>query len=256
MILKNIHVMSKGEILNWLSIMLLSCLHIIHSGSFILILFCWTLIIIITGNAKRVAFSKSVVFGVILRRSLYVFPLLFPFLVFFDRDFFEAFNFNSWLILGGLLGITSILPKINEWKIFLSKDFISLTRKKEKFDYLTMIYVLVGGAITEELFFRLFIVSIAMNELSYFFAAILSAFFFFLYHFSAKWSSKFSLYDFSLQFTFGFLSSMLFIFSGSILPSIVAHIIYNSPHILLNLKSLMQFHYENVIQGDTNEKCN
>lgn len=236
--------MSYGELLNWLSILFLSALAYRYNDAYLPILFFWTMLIIIIGNARRIQTKKLSTYVFCVRRSMYVVPLFIVLLFNYDvNEVYDVSNISllTWLILGLTLGIITFLPKLNTWKIFLSEDFILLTSKKKAIDYLTMVYVLVGGAIGEEVFFRMFIIGSTL-ESSIKISIAISTFLFFLYHFGSKWSYKFEYYDYLVQILFGILSGLLYFLSNSILPSILAHLVYNSPHVILNLKSYYVFY--------------
>ncbi|WP_163193740.1 CPBP family intramembrane glutamic endopeptidase [Clostridium thermarum] len=157
-----------------------------------------------------------------------------------------------WCVLGALLGVLLILPKINEWKIMLSRDMIEFSRKRDRFHYFSQSLMLIGAAITEEIFFRNYVIGYIDNA-PHTLSVMLSCGLFFLNHFGLKWNSQFSTYDYIIQIVFGTASSILFIMSKSILPSIIAHTIYNSQFVLLSVKTYI-YHYI-IVPNIEGENC-
>jgi len=242
-------VMKLNEILLWLSIIVLSAMAYLLDTRYSIILIFWAIIIVSAGNAKRFYSKSHIVISTIIRRSIYVVPFLFPLITDFSLSI-KANNLKYWCLLGFVIGILLILPKINEWRIMLSKDMIEFTPKREKVDYYTQIAMLIGAAIAEEIFFRNFVIGYIAN-VPYIYSVLLSCGLFFLNHFGVKWNDKFEIYDYSIQIIFSIISSIIFIVSGSIIPSIIAHIVYNSPPVLLTIKSC-GFHYTNKDRGKNN----
>jgi hypothetical protein len=167
------------------------------------------------------------------------------------RAYILAENIFIWCLAGVIMGIGFIIPKLNEWRITLSKDMIQFTRKKSKIDYATNILMLLGAAIGEEIFYRNFVIGY-MDNTPYAVSILLSTFLFFLNHFGVKWNKGFKLYDYAVQILFGAISAILFILSKSVLPSIIAHVIYNSPLIIFSIKGYA-FHHLNNSMG--RESC-
>jgi membrane protease YdiL (CAAX protease family) len=240
--MENKFIMKMNENSLWVSALILAIMAYWVNLKYSIILIFWIIIIISAGNAKRIFSKKYFIFSMILRRSLYVIPFLLPLVI----DFKLSIVVNSllmWGSIGVISGVLFILPKINEWRIVLSKDMIEFSVKKAKIDYYTQIFMLLGAAICEEIFFRNFVIGYVHN-VSYVFSILLSCVLFFLNHFGVKWNNNFNIYDYIIQIIFAVASSILFILSGSILPSIIAHIIYNFPLILLAAKSYT-YHYNN-----------
>lgn len=244
--MKNEYVMKLNEIFMWLSVIILAAMSYLLNPRYSIVLIFWVIIVISVGNAKR-SYSKSYkILSTIFRRSIYIVPFLLPLLSDF-RLSIKANNLIYWCMLGFISGILMILPKINEWLLVLSKDMLEFSAKKEKIDYYTQIVMLIGAAIAEEIFFRNFIIGYVDN-VPYIISILLSCSLFFLNHFGVKWNSRFELYDYIIQIIFAIISSILFIVSGSILPSIIAHIMYNFPLTLLAIKRC-RFHYTNKDRG-------
>ncbi|WP_066498898.1 CPBP family intramembrane glutamic endopeptidase [Abyssisolibacter fermentans] len=250
--MKNNYVMRLNENLLWLSILVLGILSYLKNTKYVVILIFWVVIIISVGNAKRVYSKKYIITSTVIRRSLYVIPFLLPIIIDFEVSI-KTKNLVYWCIAGMVVGIMFILPKLNEWRLVLSKDMIEFTSKKNRVDYITQIYMLLGAAIGEEIFFRNFIIGYIDNS-SYVFLVILSCSMFFLNHFGVKWNNHFKKQDYIIQIVFGSASAVLFILSKSVLPSIIAHSVFNAPLMLLALKSCFYHYNKNKLFENQNAK--
>lgn len=228
---------TKQENVHWI-IFLFFVVLIYYNEMILQLLFYWIIIILFVGNAKRISSKKYYNAFTILRRSMYIIPLLIPMIGNFEISYFIL---NSdlvlWIVLGILIGSAFVLPKYKEWQIVLSDDLIHITATKNKFFYKMSIYTFVGGAVSEELFFRYFILGIFLMNGWIVEGILTSSILFMVLHYTTKWSEKFSKSDFITQLLFGIFSGILFIISESIIPSLIAHLIVNSPHIIQAAKS-------------------
>ena len=237
---RNNNVFSLNETLLWITVLAMTALSVWADRKFGVVFFFLVIIILVNGNAKRiysVKFHGAVLF---LRRSCYVFPLFLPLLL--PGFGLSAISDLRFLPLGLIGGILFLAPKQKEYRLMLSRDFIIMGGgPKTKTDGFTSIYMQAGAAAGEEVFFRGFIIGyLYVNGSLAFslFLVALSSILFFMNHFGLKWGASFSLYDCVIQIAFGAVSGALFIFSGSILPGVIMHLIYNSPHIVLEVKKM------------------
>lgn len=110
-------------------------------------------------------------------------------------------------------------------KLSLADELISNAPIESKYTLFLRLYNAVGAAICEEYFFRGFILSIdAPNILLIF----VSTFYFMLSHYILPWGKSFTKKDHLNQLLFGLTSSIVFILSGSILPSVLLHLLINA----------------------------
>lgn len=236
--------MDLKENVQWFSIFLLLLLSLMHS-SYIFLCLLWTIEIIVIGNVKRIHSQKFKKTTLLIRRCLYIIPLLFP-LIIKNEPPLKSFFLIEWTIFAIILGLLCLLPKYKEWRILLSNEYIQMSKAKSNSHLISIITLLVCAPIAEEYFFRFFIISINdFTIINY----IISCFLFFLSHYGVKWSQKFNKYDFLLQIIFSVLSGLLYILSNSIVPSIIFHLIYNTPRIIYNLK-LIRYSYKNVLRRE------
>lgn len=235
--------MNRSENALWLCTLIISILSLSINSNLIDLVIYWSIIILCIGNAKRLHSNKYIHASTIIRRSMYILPLLLPLII--EVKFPETNTSLIWISVGLVVGILFILPKITTWRIVLSDDYVSLVTKKEnRFYYFMGTYTLIGCAIAEELFFRYYIMNMFEGTEHILLGIFLSSFLFMVLHYGTKWSSKFTKFDLSLQLIFGLVSASMYVFSGSIVPSLIAHITYNSPHIIQNIKSIL-FTYKN-----------
>jgi len=140
-------------------------------------------------------------------------------------------------------------------KISLSDDAIIYSRKETKYVYCLRIYNSVGAAICEELFFRGFILSL---EAPMILLIGFSSLFFMLSHYILPWSDSYGVFtkmDYFYQFIFGLASSVLMILSGSLWPSILLHLLLNTPSIIRVIRSYDRYYirgnyFESILQED------
>lgn len=232
--------MKANELSLWISAAMLALLAYFLDIRYAVVLIFWIVVIIFAGNAKRFYSDSHYVVSTIIRRSMYVVSFLLPLLTDFTINL-RCEHLVLWCFLGIMVGMLMILPKKGQWSIILSKEIIETTAKRPRSDYYTQIYMLIGAAIGEEIFFRNFVIGYVDN-VPYVVAIFLSCGLFFLNHFGVKWNISFRTYDYIMQIVFAIISSILFITSKSVLPSIAAHIIYNFPSLLLVIKSYI-YHY-------------
>ncbi len=238
--MENNFVMKTNELSLWISTAMIALLAYLLDIRYAVVLIFWIVVIIFVGNAKRFYSDSHYVVSTIIRRSMYVVPFLLPLLTDFTIDF-RCEYLVLWCFLGIMVGILMILPKKSHWEIILSKEIIETMAKRPKSDYYTQMYMLIGAAIGEEIFFRNFVIGY-IDNVPYVVAIFLSCGLFFLNHFGVKWNTSFTMYDYIIQIVFAIISSIIFITSKSVLPSIAVHITYNFPSMLLVIKSYI-YHY-------------
>lgn len=222
--------MEKSEIFNWVSIVYLAVIseYITHNYTHILII--WSLIVLVIGNAKRVYNPKYEYVLCYIRRLLYVAPFFLS-VLFLEYNVFKLNNY-FFLIFSVAIGVGLLLPKFKEWILILDCNFLRLNHKA-RYDYLSNILMMLGVPVAEEVFFRAFIMAQSDNIVL---GIITSAFLFVLNHFGTKWGGKFHIYDLCVQIIFSIMSCLLFIYSSSIIPSIVAHALYNGPMLICDIR--------------------
>jgi len=175
----------------------------------------------------------------VIRRIFFILPFFAPYL--FGYKFFQLSDFDLyWVLIGIAVGLAFLLPIHKTLFLCFNKDFIMLSKKRTNTDYISNIILLLSLAILEELFFREFIYTINGDKYILI-AVLLSAILFVANHIGTKWGDKFDKKDVLIQFFFSLFSFALMYFSGSIIPSIIAHVTFNLPHVLISCKQLYVF---------------
>lgn len=232
---KNVYSINENVV--FLSIFILSILTAFYNTKYSVILIFFILLLLVNGNAKRIYFKEKRGTAKFIRRIFFIIPLYLTMLVkvTLKNTFTDVLLFS---IIGGIFSILLILIRIRDWRISLSSDIIEMYPKEPANEYITRILYTVLTAIGEELFFRRLVIGYVVDT-NCIVAICISTLLFFCVHFGTKWHERFSVYDLIIQIVFGIGSSILFIVSQSILPCIVAHLVYNFPTILLEFKRLI-----------------
>jgi len=238
----NASVFSANENLMWSTALLFLVMAYYFDKHYSHLLLFWVVVILLYGNAKRVSSKTHTNAFMVIRRLVFIVPLFLPILVVnFSMHYFISFHL-WYLFASAALGLAFLLPKINEYRLMLTKDFIILTSKpRSKTDNISDILLTIASVIGEEVFFRGFLIGYLIHSNTNTNALILigiSTLTFFMNHFGLKWGSSFSLYDCAIQIIFGIVSATFFILSGSIIPSIIIHFIYNLPHVAQSIVRL------------------
>lgn len=235
----NSYIFSRNENAMWTCIFIMCLITKYMNPNFLQLLIFWLLIIIVNGNAKRVYSNKYIKLSFAIRRSLYVIPLFLP-LAIFKVDIIASRLFTD-IFIGIIIGLIFLSPKVNEWKLLLNNEFIALSSKRHKISYFSETLMLLLGAIGEEIFFRAYIIG-QINNGNGLLAITTSTCLFFLHHFGLKWGNEFTFYDYIIEISFGLVSSLIYLYTGSIIITVFMHIIYNTPHVLISVKEY-KFHY-------------
>lgn len=221
-----------SENLIFLSFVILALLSVYDSSINIVLLYL-IMITFVYGNIKRIHSSKYITVTRIARRIGFLVPL-------FSVLYFGFYaNWNIKIIIFSILGcvFSVCLQAINyrSWRLYLTKDIILMQKGDTYTQYITKIMYLIGTAIGEEIFFRNFMIGYTNYPAI---MLVISTLSFVNMHVGSKWGKKFTKYDVINQTIFGFFSGVLFILSNSCWPSIIGHLIFNSPHVLMNIKCI------------------
>ncbi|WP_346208223.1 CPBP family intramembrane glutamic endopeptidase [Caldifermentibacillus hisashii] len=206
-----------------------------------IIVFFLVVNMLFVGNLRHLRSEKfnNSNFFLLLRRSFYIIPLVLPYIILPGLNLVSYFKTNIlFLFIGFLIGLILILPKWKTWNTFLSNDFLIELPKRRKIDVWVLVFVYFFGAIFEELFYRLFIYQ-SLIESPFVLTLIISTLFFLFHHYATPWGQAFKTYDFIIQILISIISMCFLYFTNSIIPSLVLHLTYNGPHILMYIKYLL-----------------
>lgn len=202
--------------------------------------FSWLIIIIVLGNVRRISNDNG--FKYFIRMTLYFISYGIPSILLLGNSHKNYDKVLIWAIVGLIVGITANLIKRKQIKVYLSETYVALSKKQDKSQYILMIYNLIGAAICEELYFRRFMI---MTFYEYKYIAILfSTIYFLLSHYILIWGSDFQKNDFITQFFIGLISGIIYIFSDSVIPCIILHLMMNFPNIILQFKCYSRHYFK------------
>lgn len=224
------HYFDKRENILILTILMLTIMVILVDSLYIYLLLFWIVIQLINGNARRLYFNRCEQFFIFIRRSLYIFPLWIPILFLDEISYSVSF---IGLIITLILCTTYLYIKWSEIRIFSDKEYLKMTIDKTKFQYSMDVYTLLGAAISEEIFFRLFILEFYKNNII--FSMIISVILFWALHYCTKWGESFDVKDSINQIVFSIISVVLYVLFDSIIYSVIIHIMFNMQMIYLNI---------------------
>lgn len=157
--IQEVNYIGMKENILWITALFLSIASIVISAKIGWVLFFWILKYLITNNARRIRLTKSRLIT-ITRRSIYWVPLILPITFYsFANNNLIVYRFWGAIPIVVILGIIMQLPNIKLWKIVLSFEYISYEKKHWPFFYFMEVYSSITAAISEEVFFRWFVLS-------------------------------------------------------------------------------------------------
>lgn len=165
----------------------------------------------------------------LLRRTIYFIPCFISFLILMPR-FPDGKNIKIFLVSAVIVGIIFLVPRIKEFKIFYNREFVTLLPPITLKTALIEAYSYLGSAITQELFYKSFIIAILYPLVGIIPAILISAFLFMaehILHFATE--DFFQAKDYLVQFLFSITTGFLYVYSGFVLVPILAHLTYNIP---------------------------
>lgn len=238
-------IISKKNSIKILSILLLIIFEKINLMSYISYLaFWWCVILVIMGNIRRLSYVNKMIYFV--RMTLYFVIFALPSII--EKKI--AFDINNRITFSLILVIIFFCIwlsfNLKSIKLVLSKQLIAESHKESRYVIILRIYNLLGAAICEEVFFRQYILSEGYPILI---VCCISIIYFILSHWLLPWSNRFTKTDFFNQAIFSTMNVFIYIYSESILPCILLHIMMNSINIAKLVRTYDR-HYRNVKKYD------
>lgn len=222
-----------NENLVYYTLCVITVLGLLYGNSYNIILFCFIILIVISGNAKRIYSKKYLSLARTIRRICFLLPLYAVIYFGFKAEWNSKVIF--FCLVGAIFSLLMIGISYRSWRLYLAKAVILMEAEESYNEYLTRIFYLAGTAIGEEIFFRNFMIGFAPNP---YIMLIVSTQAFVCQHVGTKWSNRFTFQDVIRQLIFGLFSGYLFILSGSCWPCIFSHLIFNMPHIIAKVKCI------------------
>ena len=213
-------------------------IYIYSRNNFFIIIISWGINIVIIKKVQLLQSEKYEFILGILRRTLYLLPLIIPLVLKKELLTISDFKINFLYLLESILiGIMFLLPHLKKYFLYFNSDFIVFLEKKKKYDVISNIYSLLGGAILEEIYFRKFIIDLSKGSLGTF-SIIFSSILFFFQHYSTNKQEKFSTLDFVNQIIFGLVIGSIYYYQEYLMIAVITHVVYNIPLVILDIKLL------------------
>lgn len=193
----------------------------------------WCTIIILIGNVRRI--TNNIPICYFFRMTGYFFPYLLPLL-------FRAYTLQNCtslvrVILGCCFSISIffiwLLIYRSNLRIMLSDQLAAASTREPKWVILFRIYNVLGAAVCEEIFFRGYILGLAVPILL---KVGISALFFPLAHVVLPWGEMFQKKDIINQFVIGSFSVAVYFIGLDIIPCILLHLLINMITVIRYLK--------------------
>lgn len=228
---KNNFISSK-ESVKLLSILILALLFlIVPSAENVNSVIWWCLVLLLLGNIRKLNNRNKISY--FCRMSLYFLPYSFPIIM--EGKILLNLGNRTYIAIGlaFLCFFVWLFVNYRSIQLMLSKHVIIEAYKESGYQIFLRIYNFIGAAISEELYFRQYILSLK-NPL--FINCLISIIYFILAHWLLPWSRKYSKRDFLNQGLIGTVNVFLFIWSKSVIPCIILHLLVNSPNIIRLIK--------------------
>lgn len=173
--------------------------------------------------------------GRIVRRFLYVLPLYLPLTT------FRSFSMNTRILLliavGIFIGTIPHVINYRSWRLQFCKESISDIAKRDSLNLITAAIYTILTAVGEEIFFRGFLIGTVQKEYMFFMIPA-SALCFVACHActqnnTRRWS------DIFMETIFSVITGLMFVFGESIWPCITAHIAFNLPYAVVDVKAVI-----------------
>lgn len=202
---------------------------------YIFIFLLWSMAIMIVFREKGFIYeTNNSVIKFLLRRVNQTSMLYIP-LIFKNNIVIVSNNVNILIVI--FLGVIYFMYILNNWRNFqfLIADIGFLKKENPTYIYLINLINSIFLIIGEELYFR-FILSELLYDSKLLFLLVSSILFIFCHVVSNP--KMYKKVDIVTQFTFSVISGILLIISGELIYSIVAHLLYNSPYLLVLIKRI------------------
>lgn len=202
----------------------------------IFIFLLWSIAIMIVFREKGfIYYTNSSAIRFLLRRVNQTSMLYIP-LIFKNNIIIASNNINIFIVI--FLGIIYFIYILNNWSNFqfLIADIGFLRKENPTYIYLINLINSIFLIIGEELYFRFILYELLYDSKLLF--LLMSSILFSFCHIVSN-PKKYKKLDIVIQFTFSIISCILLIISGELIYSIVAHLLYNSPYLLVLIKRIL-----------------
>lgn len=239
-------IFDKKQNIVYLSILALMILNV-NYHNLVYFDFIWILYILLTGNILRIPKNR-----IDFKCVRYILYSILCYITLFLNSMKVNLNFNfNEEFCAFLFGMIILLLERNKYRLMINKQFILSIPKKEINEYILKIIQIVYATVGEELLFRCYIMTLPIPMLI---KCSISVIYFCLYHYITPWGNLFNSRDLLNQIIVSLLSIILFLYTNSIVPSIILHLTINSIPILINFKGFLYHYCLNISEVDEDEE--
>lgn len=209
------------------------------------------IILFINGNIRRLNYYPK--WKYFVRMTVYFLPFLSPFLIFNNNIGIGNRNTFVCCIAALVMGNILQLVKIKQWRFLFSKYTIAASEKYDTSYLLMRCYCLLGSSVCEELYFRVFLLSI--SDKHRIILVISSIVLFTMIHYINPWAKDMKIREVINFALFSCISISLLFISESIIPSILFHIVFNSYNMMEYITNIIRYHvrkeyYDRILEED------
>ena len=221
----NIDFFTLRENARWISILFLGIAALKFGGSVVELAVFWCVDILLVGNVRRISDTKPIPYFV--RMTGYFFPYLLPIVL--GRYEIQNSDFIIRILIGCGISVIAFFVWLfiyrKKIRIMLSNHLALFSEKEPKWKIFIRIYNVLCAAISEELFFRGYILGLPVQ------AALkvgISILLFPLAHIILPWGDNYTKKDVYNQFLIGSISVIVYYVGLSVVPCVVLHLLINS----------------------------
>ncbi|MDF2880060.1 MAG: amino terminal protease family protein [Clostridiaceae bacterium] len=170
----------------------------------------------------------------IIKNHIFYLPLYIPvFIIGLSPEVIEV-NIKVFFI-GIMFGLIMILINIKTFLYYLSNKNAMSSVYLDKKEFYYRVYLTLVSVIGEELFFRFFLLGKISMLTNY--SILISTILFVYMHYLNRWAKdNFNAKIYILHFIVGLICATVFVLFKNILSCIIAHLLFNTPHIILQYK--------------------
>jgi uncharacterized protein len=164
----------------------------------------------------------------VIRNVLFFIPFILPAL-YYGLPSFELRGGLGFYAISILAALIALCIKYQEFKPYMNKSFYKLLPALSFKHFIIMEISLIGSAVFEEIFYRSFVPSSI-----FLIGMLLSGFLFSFAHYIQDYTRNFfDTKTYLILFGLSLVWYTSYIFTGSILPAIIGHFIYNLPSMII-----------------------
>lgn len=241
------NIISKKQSAIYFSILMVLVLYDIN------VAISWIIVILVMGNVRRIKCNNW--FTHFIRKTGYFAVYLVPIVTGAEMEPLFRNEPRFWIaFFGGIsVGCMIFIRDIMKCRILYSDEGVAAMCYSSKIEIFSMIYVAVGAAVSEEIYFRGYLVRQGDLWLT---NLVVSSILFVASHYFLPWSKAFSWKDYMRQFCVGMISGIILLFSKSIFPCFCLHLLCNGNRILVELRRFERYYinskkYDEFIRKDS-----